>query len=180
MPNRPNIRFVPVTTADLPVLRRWLDSPHIREWWGEAETELAKIRDKLEGRDATRPYIFLIDGVPAGYIQSWLVGDAVEGGDAEEAPWLLDLPADAIGVDLFVGDAADLSKGIGNAVLRAFLAGLFAEGAQTIVIDPDESNRRAIRAYEKAGFVAYDRFRNDNGVTLLMRITAERFAEMNA
>lgn len=180
MPNKREIRFVPVTNGDFPLLRRWLDSPHIREWWGGTETELAKIRDKVEGRDATRPFIFLLDGVPTGYIQSWFVGDAVEGGDAEEAPWLLDLPSDAIGVDLFVGRPELLGKGIGTAVLRAFLAKLFAEGVRTIVIDPDETNGRAVRAYEKAGFIAYDRFRNDNGVTLLMRITPERFAEMTA
>lgn len=159
------------------MLRRWLDSPHIREWWGETETELANIRGHVEGRGATRPFIFLLDGVPTGYIQYWTVGGAVDGGDAQEAPWLLKLPADAIGVDLFVGEAGRLGRGTGSAVLRAFTKKLFAEGRKLIVIDPDEDNHRAVRAYEKAGFVAYDRVETEKGVTMMMRITPQRLAE---
>ena len=33
---------------------------------------------------------------------------------------------------------------------------LFEEGAPRVVIDPDPKNLRAIRAYEKAGFRAFD------------------------
>ncbi len=177
MSGNPDIDFRPVTAADYPMLRRWFDSAHIRHWWGEAETALGNIKAMVEGRDTTRPHIFDVDGEPAGYIQSWSVCDEIEGGHAAEAPWLLDLPRDAAGVDLFIRDESMLSKGIGTAVLRAFLGRLFEEGSQIVVIDPDASNSRAVRAYEKAGFVAYDRFRDEKGVTLLMRITPERFAE---
>jgi hypothetical protein len=58
MPSKPDIRFAPVTAADYPMLRRWLESPHMREWWGEPNRELGYIRDKVEGRDTTRPFIF--------------------------------------------------------------------------------------------------------------------------
>ncbi|WP_421855804.1 GNAT family N-acetyltransferase [Oricola sp.] len=178
MPPDPDIRFMPVTAADLPVLRAWLESPHMREWWGDADTELGYISDMLEGRDTTRPFIFHVDGERLGYIQYWIIGDAIAAGFQDKEPWLADLPAEAIGVDLSIGDPARLSKGVGTAVLTAFLRRLAGEGFQTIIIDPDEANGRAVRAYEKAGFVAYDRHIDKDGVTLLMRLPPERIEEL--
>ena len=64
-----NYDFHPMSAADLPLMRRWLEMPHVREWWGEPETELDYIHDMIEGRDTTRPFIFSVDGEPMGYIQ---------------------------------------------------------------------------------------------------------------
>ena len=178
MPGEPDIRFVPVTADDLPLLRGWLESPHMRAWWGEADTELGYIRDMLGGRDTTRPFLFHVGEKPLGYIQYWSVSDAIAGGYLDEAPWLADLPAEAIGVDLSIGDPDLLSRGIGTAVLKAFLRRLVGDGFHTIIIDPDEANGRAVRAYEKAGFVAYDRHVGADGVTLLMRLPPERIREL--
>ena len=72
---RPATAFDPVGPADLPMLRRWLEMPHMREWWGDPETEIGYIRDMIEGRDTTRPFIFSVDGEPVGYIQYWFLGD---------------------------------------------------------------------------------------------------------
>lgn len=180
MPHEQDIGFEPVTAGDLPMLADWMTRPHWREWWGEPETELGYIRDMLEGRDTTRPFIFHLDGTPLGYIQYWSVGDAISDGYASESPWLLDLPPDAIGVDLSIGEPGRLAKGIGTAVLTSFLSRLAGEGHRTIIIDPDEANGRAVRAYEKAGFIAYDRFREKDDVTLLMRLPPERIAELCA
>lgn len=177
MPSKRDIRFAPATPADFPILRRWLESPQVREWWGEPDTALGKIQEMVEGRDTTRPFVFSCDGEPAGFVQCWSVGDEIDGGNAPEAPWLLDLPKDAVGVDLFIGEPEQLGHGIGTATMRAFLSRLFAEDVTTVVIDPDETNLRAVRAYEKAGFVAYDRHRRESGVTLLMKITRADFTE---
>ena len=40
--------------------------------------------------------------------------------------------------------------------MRQFVDMLFEEGVPRVVIDPDPANARAIRAYEKAGFRAFD------------------------
>ena len=146
------IGFRPVTPDDYALLEAWLKTPHWREWWGEPEAELGYIRDMVEGRDTTRPFVFMVDGLPAGYIQYWFVGDHLEEPWLTKAPWLAQVPADSIGVDMSIGDAARLSQGLGSAVLKAFTERLRAEGHETIVIDPDITNKRAVRAYEKAGF----------------------------
>jgi len=179
MPNdTPMIAFAAMTPADYPMLQHWLENPPMNEWWGDPDKEMAGIRDKVEGRDKTRPFIFFHEGEPAGYIQYWSVGNEVDSGHGAEAPWLLELPRTAVGVDLSLGRPELLGRGIGTAVLRAFLARLFAEGHETVVIDPDEANSRAIRAYEKVGFREYGRYPHGSGVTVLMTITSERFAEI--
>lgn len=147
------IAFTPVTLADLPMLADWLERPHWREWWGDPETELGYIRDMIEGRDTScRPFLFRLDGQAAGYIQVWNVGPHQIPAWADENPWLMELPAEAVGVDLSLADGASLSKGIGSAVLRRFSETLRSQGHHTIVIDPDPENGRAVAAYRKAGF----------------------------
>ena len=148
----PAISFRPVEAADLELLGSWMQTPHWLEWWGEPEEELAHIRDMVEGRDTTRPFLFLVEGKPAGYIQYWFIGHHQNETWVKDHPWLMELPADTIGVDLSIGDARNLSRGIGTAALTAFVAMLRKEGFENIVIDPDPKNARAVRAYEKAGF----------------------------
>jgi len=126
--------------------------PHWREWWGEAETELGYLRDMLAGRDTTRPFLFLLDDTPAGYIQNWYIADHLREPWLSKAPWLKQVPTGSIGVDMAIGNPNLLSKGLGSAVLTAFTTRLRSEGYEDILIDPDTTNTRAIRAYEKAGF----------------------------
>jgi RimJ/RimL family protein N-acetyltransferase len=161
--------FQPMSAADLPLMRRWLERPHMREWWGEPETELGYIRDMIEGRDTTRPFIFSADREPIGYIQYWFVGDHQNAAWIGDHPWLAELPSDAVGVDLSIGDPRKLSQGIGSAVLRAFTERLVEKGHRTIVIDPDPANRRAVRAYAKAGYRAIPQLLGRSGDTLIMQ-----------
>ena len=147
-----HITFEPVAEKHYPLLKRWLQAPHIRQWWGEPETELGYIVDMVEGWDTTRPYIFHVNGEATGYIQVWLIGPHQSEAWSKDNPWLMELPSHAVGVDLSIGEAEKLSKGIGPAVLRRFVAMLKAEGHTAIIIDPDPANIRAVRAYAKAGF----------------------------
>lgn len=73
-----------------------------------------------------------------------------------------------IGVDLSIGPANQLSKGLGTAVLSAFVMLLRNEGFTKIIIDPDVRNKRAIRAYEKAGFIPIRTAKEQDGSVLLM------------
>lgn len=165
------ISFRPVTTDDYLLLESWLNSPHWREWWGEPATELGYIRDMVEGRDTTRPFVFLLDDVPAGYIQVWIIADHLKEPWLSEAPWMARVPADSVGVDIAIGAATQLSQGLGSTVVRLFAERLRTEGHATILIDPSLTNLRAIRAYEKAGFrkLIVSRESSVNGETLIMK-----------
>ena len=161
--------FRPVTAADLPMLAEWIARPHWQEWWGGPEEEIGHIRDMVEGRDTTRPFIFGEDGQELGYIQVWVIADQRVEPWLTVAPWLRDLPDDAVGVDLSIADAARLGQGLGTRALRAFVAVLRAEGHGTIVIDPDPANLRAVRAYTRAGFRPIPELLGRTGESLLMR-----------
>ena len=161
--------FRPLSHGDLPLIHRWLEMPHVREWWGEPEDELDYMRDMIDGRDTTRPFIVLADGQPFAYIQYWFIGHHQNAAWIADHPWLAELPADAVGVDLSIGDPDKLSRGYGSAALRQFTARLLAEGHCTIIIDPDPRNGRAVRAYEKAGYRPVPQLLGRTGDVLIMQ-----------
>lgn len=162
-------QFRPMTADDLPLMRDWLAQPHVAEWWGAPDIELGYIRDMIEGRDTTRPFIFSVEDRPVGYIQYWFVGDHKNASWIADHPWLAELPADAVGVDLSIGEPDKLARGIGSGALRAFAERLIENGHRTIVIDPDPANARAVRAYEKAGFRTIPRLAGRTGDALIMQ-----------
>lgn len=161
--------FRPVRENDLAMIGRWMREPHWRQWWGEPETELGYIRDMLEGRDTTRPFLFTVNDEPRGYIQYWFIRDARVEPWVSHAPWVMELPDDAIGVDLSIGPAQWLGRGLGSRALWKFARQLNAAGHATIIIDPDIANTRAIAAYTKAGFDILADFQGRTGDTLLMQ-----------
>ncbi len=169
----PQYQFRPMAADDLPLMRSWLVQPHVAQWWGDPDTELGYIRDMLEGRDTTRPFIFSVDGEPVGYIQYWFIGHHQNATWIADHPWLAELPSDAVGVDLSIGEPGRLSRGIGSAVLRAFTERLLAQGYRTVIIDPDPANGRAVRAYERAGYRAIPRLLGRTGDTLIMQYQPE-------
>ena len=169
-PDRPDITIRPMTEDDLPMVAEWIARPHWQEWWGDAGTESDRIRDMLEGRDTTRPFIFQAAGQAAGYTQYWFVDDQKNvPGHLEEFPWLGLLPAGTVGVDISIAEANSLSRGIGSAVVQMMAEKLWADNYHQIIIDPDPANKRAVRAYEKAGFRVVDDLLGKTQDFLIMR-----------
>ncbi len=129
--------------SDLSLIRAWLERPHVAEWWGDADEELELIKN-----DRTNPamehFLIVVDGSPGGFIQCY---------DTSTWDFPLGVPEGSRGIDLFIGEPDLLGQGIGTKVLSAFVTKLFESGVPEVVIDPDPANLRAIRAYEKAGFV---------------------------
>ncbi|HUH03027.1 MAG TPA: GNAT family N-acetyltransferase, partial [Kofleriaceae bacterium] len=163
------IGFVPVEPRHYPLLSAWLAEPHMRQWWGDPEIELGFIRDMVEGRDTTRPFLIAFEGMPIGYIQYWFVGHYQNEPWIKDNPWLRELPPDTVGVDLSIGRPDKLAQGIGSTALAAFAAMLRDRGHTTIVIDPDPSNERAVRTYAKAEFRPLPHLEGRTGDVLIMQ-----------
>ena len=108
-------------------------------WWGDPEGGTsASSATLIEGRDTTRPFLFLVDGRPVGYIQYWFIGHHQNEVWVKDNPWLMALPSDANRRRLSrSGRPEDLSKGYGSLALKAFVAMLRSEGFENIIIDPD-------------------------------------------
>jgi len=162
------VSFAPVAPEHYSLLGDWLAAPHMREWWGNPEEELGFIRGMVEGGDTTRPFVIVLDDAPVGYIQYWFLGHHQNEQWTKDHPWLLELPSETVGIDLSIGDPARLSQGIGSAALIAFVAMLRAQGYETIIIDPDPANVRAVRAYLKAGFMPIPELEGRTGDDILI------------
>ena len=175
MPLKPDdITLRPMTAHDLPMVAEWIARPHWQEWWGDPVTESNRVRDMLEGRDSTRPFIFQVNGQAAGYTQYWFVDDQKNGpGHLDDYPWLGLLPAGTVGVDISIAESSNLSRGLGSSVVRMMAEKLWSDGHRHIIIDPDPANTRAVRAYEKAGFRVMPELLGKTDDFLIMRFDPE-------
>lgn len=160
------ISFRSLTEDHIPLLRKWLKEPHVKEFWQETENEeelREKFLVKLPER-GVRPYVVYFDDQPIGYIQDYeacLVG----GG------WWPDEKPGVFGVDQFIGDPNFINKGFGTMLISQFVGQLFENQAvREIITDPDPRNTRAIRVYEKVGFVRVGEIKTPGGDALLMRL----------
>ena len=146
------ITFRTLTRDDFPQLLAWLSDPDVSPWYTADERSPEgmdrEFGEIIDGSDPVDGYIVIIDGVEAGYIQSYRLGDHPD--------YLaqLDLDPDYVSTDLFIGDPAYRNHGWGAPLLRAFLTQkIFGElGATRASIMPNPKNARAIRVYEKVGF----------------------------
>ncbi|HEU0084145.1 MAG TPA: GNAT family N-acetyltransferase [Bradyrhizobium sp.] len=152
-------QFVPLATADLPLVRRWLETPHVSEWWHDPAEQFELVSGDLGHPDMAQ-YIVALDRRPFGYLQCYKLSDWNTGFGPQ--------PAGTRGLDQFIGEADMLDRGHGSAFIRSFTGRLLAHGTPRVVIDPDPANARAIRAYEKAGFSKDRTVDTPDGPTLLM------------
>ncbi len=90
--------------------------------------------------------IVSIDDQPFAYIQDYEV-------HAWPQPHLAGLPPGTRAIDTFIGLQSHIGVGHGRAYLMQRSQQLMDAGARLVVIDPDVANTRAIKAYERAGFV---------------------------
>ncbi|MGY8632881.1 GNAT family N-acetyltransferase [Bradyrhizobium sp. 14AA] len=155
----PSYGFRPMTAADLPLIRRWLGEAHVREWWGDPDEQLALVSGDLI-EPAMDQFIVLAADRPFGYLQCYSL-----------TAWNTGLgpqPEGTRGIDQFIGDGDMIARDHGSAFIRQFVDAQLRNGLPRIVTDPDPLNARAVRAYEKAGFVRDRVVETPDGAALLM------------
>jgi aminoglycoside 6'-N-acetyltransferase len=134
----------PATPADLELLRRWDEQPHViaadpNDDWGW-EVELGRSPDWRE------QLIAEVDGRLVGFIQ--IIDPA-----REDSHYWGETEDNLRAIDVWIGEEADLGKGYGTQMMRAAIARCFANPAvAAVLIDPLASNERAHRFYERLGF----------------------------
>ncbi len=164
------MRFIPFQEPHTDLLLEWLSKPHIKNVWQENGSR-DKIWAKYKNLPKRHVYPFVIEdeGQLIGYIQYY---DATKVGGG---CWP-DEKTGTYGVDLMIGDATRTGKGQGPKIIKEFLQFVKARepSATSFIIDPEPSNARAIRAFEKAGFEKERQLETPGGTALLMRLTCQR------
>ncbi|HZQ82478.1 MAG TPA: GNAT family N-acetyltransferase [Gaiellaceae bacterium] len=131
--------YRPATLADVPLLVAWHADPDVSRYWDDETFTEEQMRARLE-REAVDAWIVEEDGAPIGYLQSWWEPDEPKRG----------------GLDGFLIPSAR-GRGIMPAVARQLAERLLDEGWEHVTVDPYAWNARAIRGWEKAGFVEVSR-----------------------
>jgi RimJ/RimL family protein N-acetyltransferase len=149
-----NITFKKFTENDLSIFLDWAKKPHVKEiWFRDGYDSLDKYKKQIQGNGYDYCFIICVNDEPIGYIQT---SDLYAYRTLCENPKGLFIHEEpgTFCLDLFIGEEKYLNKGYGTEIVKAFVQKLLAEfKAKKIVLDPACSNRRAIRCYEKDGFV---------------------------
>lgn len=177
--SNPPVTLRLMTEHDLPMLHEWLNRPHIVEWWGgEAERPtLAEVLDcyrpRVLAQESVTPYIAMLGSVAIGYAQSYV---ALGSGDGW---WKDETDPGVRGIDQSLANPAQLNQGLGTGMVRALVEQLFLDPAVTkIQTDPAPDNHRAIRCYEKAGFVQEKIITTPDGPAVYMTQSRQAFERM--
>jgi len=148
------------------MMHQWLRRPHVAEWWPHPPSLIELERDYLPretNESSTRAYISVLEGKPIGFIQSYV---ALGSGDGW---WEQETDPGTRGIDQFLANADQLGRGLGSTMVNAFVEQLFHDPAVTKVqTDPSPDNVRAIRSYQRAGFVIDSEIITPDGPALLM------------
>ncbi|WP_238649680.1 GNAT family N-acetyltransferase [Paenibacillus piscarius] len=137
---------------DAPLLVRWLSDPAVLEYYGgrDCPHDVERVQaDFYNGEEEINRGIVQYKGRDIGYIQFYPVGSE------ERAEYgYADFTGRIYGMDQFIGEVQLWNQGIGSLLVGGMVQHLVeAEQAELIVMDPQCWNHRALRVYEKNGFV---------------------------
>ena len=145
-----------LTSKDYPLMLGWLSENHVKEWWNDGDDTVEKVAlHYVERSEDVRRFILIEEkeGVEKsiGYFHYYFASDG------------------EIGIDQFIGEKDYLGKGVGEKAIKSFVELIVREhSSKHIILDPSPENKRAIKCYEKVGFVHFEIRKNENGESAYM------------
>lgn len=155
------INFKKADSEHQTIIFKWLEEPHVKEFWDNSQAHKDDIVNFINGRKEPSNYyngeftywVGSLDGHPFSLIMS------IKENPHENRPQIkekyLSKTGNTYGLDYMIGDKEYFGKGFGASTLKEFTEFFQRENdplADTFFIDPDKSNPRAKHVYEKAGF----------------------------
>ena len=146
------ISFRLLASEDLPLLHGWLNQPHMRHFYQSSPVSLDEVRKKytprIEGREPVHSHVAWADDTPFGKIQCYLNEDYPDYANQIGVK-------DGVSLDLFIGNPAFLKRGLGKAMLAAYLntivPSLFPE-ENRFYICHEKGNTDALQCSKACGF----------------------------
>lgn len=150
------IAFRPLRRDDFGRLAAWLAEPRVARWWNHDVSPEAIERDfgtSVDGGDATEMFVAELGGEPIGFIQRYPIAAYAE--YVEELSRVCPVPAGALSIDYLIGDPAARGRGVGAAMIGAFVAESWDAypAARDVVVPVAAGNHASWRALERVGFI---------------------------
>ncbi len=147
--------FRRLTRDDVALLGTWLAAPHVREWWNHDPSPDAIERDfgdAIDGVEAGEDWIAELDGRPIGLVQYSRFADYPD--YAIEMDAVYPVGDGVASIDYLVGDPGTVGRGVGSAMISAFVAFAWTHDPTTtsLVVPVNSANERSWRALLRAGF----------------------------
>ena len=118
-----SITFVRLQRADFPLLAKWLSEPTVARWWDHETTPEAIENDfggSVDGTEPTQVFLAWTEGRPFGLIQRYKIADYPE--YVEELSAICAQPPGAVSIDYLIGEPDCRGRGLGAAMIAAFVA----------------------------------------------------------
>ncbi|ANV85180.1 hypothetical protein AWQ21_12825 [Picosynechococcus sp. PCC 7003] len=131
------------------LINKWIEAPHVARWWGDP----GEILLELQQHDPNHQAMITAAGQPVGFL-CWQTPSQEE----LQAAGLADLPKDLIDVDIMLGEAEALGKGIAPQALQCLFEQLKNQGVTLVGLAGAIANGRAMKAYQKAGLMPFRDF----------------------
>jgi aminoglycoside 6'-N-acetyltransferase len=165
-----NISFKILQKHHFPLLLKWLNSPHVQQFWDTGTQWTEELIEEKYGtyvqgyklvngvKKKMSAFIILWDERPVGYVQYYDAWDFPRDGyDLEEVlKGTLFERMKLAALDIFIGEEDAIGKGVGVKAMQELLEKHILTEFEGCLVDPDLANVSAIRAYEKAGFKRKD------------------------
>ncbi len=140
----------------------WLDKPYVQAFWDNSDLYRVDLDVFMNGRKIPSPYF---DGIFDYWVGTkneepfcLMMSNQVLPNDDVPDLWKTHLSrtGNTVSLDFMIGEEAFLGKGYAPVAINAFITFYLSNiDAKTdlFLIDPDKDNKKALRAYENAGFV---------------------------
>lgn len=151
------IQFKNIKPSDFNLLHHWLQKQHVREFWDDGHRTLEQVKLYYADDQEVKRYLIYADGQPIGYIHYYIISSNSK--YSEYAQYILS-DGETLGIDIFIGEASFLGKGLSGKILSRFIDTCCAM-ADRVIVDPRIDNKKAIHIYQKYGFSQVGTFFKD-------------------
>ncbi len=137
---------------DIPLLSKWLSDPNVLQYYEGRDNPFdnEKVQNVFFSKDPSiQMGIVIYENNEIGYIQYYQLDS-----ESKSEYGLSDSTELIYGMDQFIGEINHWNRGIGNILVSSMVDYLVNnKHADKVVVDPQTWNIRAIKCYEKCGFI---------------------------
>jgi aminoglycoside 6'-N-acetyltransferase len=139
---------------DFPLLRQWLEQPHVARWWNHETSIEAVARDfgaAARGEEPSEDLLTFLDGRPLGLVQRCRLADYPD--YLAELAATVEVPHETMSIDYLIGDPQQVGRGFGTQMIQSIIQATWNDhpAAASVLIPVSAANRASWRALDKAG-----------------------------